>query len=182
MSGNFHIFVEGKEDSFFLQGYLGYLNIPVSSGCVRDVEGEGKLGGQLPTIDQKLNDGVKVLIVFDANSNCEVKRRKIDKILESRNVPVFLFPDNQSGGALEDILEKIIKPEHEGVFTCFENYKACLQEKSSEYVLPDKKGKIYSYKEALGALDKGQQFAPRYWDFGNSALAPLKDFLTSNIL
>lgn len=73
---------------------------------------------------------------------------------------------------MENLLERI--------FECFEGYKQCVSECMSEYKLPDMKAKIYAYKEALGIIQENT-FDLRYWDFENSALEPLKNFLTQNL-
>jgi len=90
---------------------------------------------------------------------------------------------NQSPGKIEHLLKEIIIPEHEEIFDCFEGYKKCLKEKTGPYQLPDIKGKIYSYKEALGLMkkEKKDRFMPEYWDFQNSFLVPLKKFLLKNL-
>lgn len=184
MDGNIYIVVEGKEDLRFLEGYLGFLGHAFKSGCFMALEGKDNLEGQMPAIQKKLDGETKVLIILDADEDYAETRKETEEILGDPTLPLFLCPDNQSEGALEDLLAKIILPKHEGIFRCFENYKKCL--KGSGYVrpdvLPDMKGKIYAYKEAVGALKaKKNPFDPQYWDFDNCALEPLKKFLTKHI-
>jgi len=187
MSENFHIVVEGDKDVRFLKGYLSFLlGSSISKGCFKDLKGFGELDGYTPDIKEVLRKRVKVLIVLDANSDHQERRQETQKILDKRiqdgrNLPLFLFPDNQSNGALENLLEQIIIPGHKGIFACFEDYKKCLKECSHDYTPPDMKGKIYAYTEALGAKEKERQFDSQYWDFKNSALNPLKNFLTEHI-
>jgi len=190
MPENFHIVVEGEEDVRFLKGYLGFLlGLSISGKCFNNLNGVRNLDGQTPSIEEVLRKRVKVLIILDANSDHQKRRQETQKILEKRipnggNLPLFLFPDNQSSGALEDLLEQIIIPEHKGIFACFEDYKKCLKERSPDYTLPSKKGKVYAYEQAIGALrgkDKENQFDSKYWVFGHPALEPLKKFLTEHI-
>ncbi|MDD9885590.1 MAG: hypothetical protein OXU83_00235 [Gammaproteobacteria bacterium] len=197
MEEKFSIFVEGDEDSWFLQGYLDFLGQPFSNVCVKSIDGWGNLAGRTQEMAENLDKGISVLIIFDANANSHKRRGEIKKILnagiqDGKDLPLFLFPDDQSNGAVEDLLGQIIIPEHEGIFTCFENYRRCLKEKNSEYILPGMKGKMYSYKEALGVIQEMQkgrskkeegpkQYTPDYWDFDNPALEPLKAFLMANI-
>lgn len=184
MDENFHIVVEGGEDLLFLKGCLNSLQIPFSDECFKDLEGWKKLDGYMPTIEEKQDKGVKVLIIFDANTDREARMKEINRMLGGVSLPVFLFPDDRSEGDLEDILIKTIAPENKGIFKCFENYKECLGRCNHDYTLPNKKGKVYAYKEATGALrkrDKENQFNPKYWDFGSTALNPLKKFLTEHI-
>ena len=184
MDENFHIVVEGGEDLLFLKGYLSFLEIPFSDKCFKDLEGLNKLDGYTPTIKEKQDKGVKVLIIFDANADREERMKEINRMLGGVSLPVFLFSDGESGGDLEDILIKTITSENKDIFICFEDYKKCLKGCNRDYTLPNKKGKVYAYKEAIGALhekDKENQFDSKYWAFDHPALDPLKKFLTEHI-
>jgi len=122
----------------------------------------------------------QVLIILDADEDYAENRKKTEEILGGLNVPLFLFPDNQSEGALENLLEQIIIPKHKGIFGCFEDYIECMKKKG--YIRPHMKEKIYAYEQEVGALkEKEKRFDPQYWDFDNSALEPLKEFLTKHI-
>ncbi len=180
MAGKFHIVVEGQDDLRFLMEYLGHIGCPLPFACFKDLGGKSLLSGHVQTIRQKLDEETKVIVIHDADEDYAENRKETEGILGNLNVPLFLFPDNKSEGALEDLLEKIIIPEHKGIFVCFEDYIKCLKEKQNGYILPDMKGKIYAYKEAVGAL-KENPFNPHHWDFDNSALTPLKKFLTKHI-
>lgn len=187
MPENFHIIVEGDEDLRFLKGYLGFLlGSSIPGECFKNLKGWGNLGGYAKRMRRALKEGAKVLIILDANSGYRNRRQEAQRILGEympggRDLPLFLFPDNQSDGALENLLQQIIIPEHEGIFTCFEDYKKCLKECGHDYTPPDMKGKIYAYKEALGAKEEDRQFDARYWNFDHPALNPLKKFLTGHI-
>ena len=134
-----------------------------------------------------------MLIIFDADEDCKGTRYEIERVIRSKtaervnsrdsDLDIFLFPDNQGPGKIENLLKQIVRPEHEEVFGCFEDYKKCLEEKDVSYQLPDIKGKIYSYKEALGLMRqrKEDRFRPEYWDFQSSSLDPLKFFLLENL-
>lgn len=187
MLDKFHIVVEGDKDVRFLKGYLSLLRgSPISEKCFKDLKGFGELDGYTPDIKEVLRKRVKVLIVLDANSDYQKRRQETQKILDKGipdggNLPLFLFPDNQSNGALENLLEQIIIPEHKGIFACFEDYKKCLKECGHDYTPPGMKGKIFAYTEALGAKEKEHQFDSKYWNFNHHALNPLKAFLTEHI-
>ena len=195
MAKKFHIVVEGKEDKLFMEKYLKYINLSSSvPECIKDLDGINNLGrhalkinlgGHIPKMLEHLREDITVLIVADANS-CHTKRREyIEKVISDKikgfNVPLSLLPDNQSTGALEDLLEQIILSQHESIFACFEDYKQCLASQKYRYTPPNLKAKIYSYKEAIGTLVRGKPFDPQYWDFDHRALNPLKRFLTENI-
>jgi len=182
MDKSFHIVVEGKEDLLFLKGYLSFLKISFSDECFKNLEGWNNLEGYLPTINEKRDKGVKVLIIFDANADRKARTQEINRMLGGVSLPVFLFPNGKSDGALEEVLIKIIAPENQDIFTCFKDYKKCLKERNSGYLLPDNKAKVYAYKEAIGALQKrADQFDSKYWNYDHPALNPLKKFLTKHI-
>ncbi len=180
---NSHIVVEGEEDRRFLKRYLSALGVTVPDGCFDALNGWTNLGGHKPTIKQKQDQGIKVLIIFDANADQEKRIEQIRDVLGSITPPVFLFPDDKSAGGLEDLLLQIIVWEHSGILECFEHYKKCLNERDRDYTLPDTKGKVYAYKEAIGALleKKENQFDSKYWNYDHPALNPLKKFLTEHI-
>ena len=174
------IYVEGKEDLSFLSAYIEYLGYPVADFNLKEIKGKDNLAGVKNDIEEHLHTGSKVLIIFDANSNYQQTLSGIKNILDRSDDNIFLFPNNRDNGNIEDLLLKIIKSHHEGIFECFEAYKRCLGDKSRQYKTPDKKAKIFAYKEALH-LDKSKKpFSPQYWDFENGALQALKDFLANN--
>ena len=183
MDKKFHIVVEGKEDLFFLKNYAHNLSIDnFSPEWLENIEGKYNLVRS--NIERKLVQGSKLIIIFDANSDYKNTREEILDKLNGLEFEVFLFPDNRSDGILENLLEEIIIPEHADIFACFEDYKKCLNGKKREYITPDIKGKIYSYKEALGALnktDKSEEYNAEYWNFESPALDPLKKFLLKNL-
>lgn len=181
-----HILVEGEEDRRFLESYVGYLCYEPAE--LKSVEGKDGLKAYCPIIERELNRGTRVLVVFDADSDYGERKSEIEKLVrkqtgknsENSYLDFFLFPNDKDSGNLENLLEKIIKPEHRSVFDCFEAYKKCLKEQN--YMSPDKKAKIYAYKEALGAIKRGKDyhFSPKYWEFENGSLDPLKRFLSRN--
>ncbi len=183
MTKNFHIVVEGETDKLFMTEYLKHINLSSSvPEVIKNLGGIDKLAGHTQKMQEHLNDGVKILLILDANSNPKRRRKSIEGIINTKingqNLPLFLFPDNHSNGDLENLLEQIILREHAGIFECFENYERCLKDKNNGYIPPDMKGKIYAYTEALDAKGKSNQYRPEYWDFHHPSLNPLKKFLT----
>ncbi|MDD9799882.1 MAG: hypothetical protein OXU29_05415 [Gammaproteobacteria bacterium] len=182
MAENFHIVVEGEEDRRFLKSYLSTLGVTIPDGHLRALNGWTNLDGYKPNIEQKQDQGVKVIIIFDANNSQEKRMKQIRDVLGNITPPVFLFPDDKSAGGLEDLLLQIVIPEYLEVLECFDDYKKCLNKHNHNYTLPDIKGKVYAYKEAIGALQKrADQFDSKYWNYGHPALNPLKKFLTEHI-
>ena len=189
MRQSVRIFVEGKEDKYFLKSYIKHLDCNRSVSEIEWTGGWSNLEGYCPRIERRLDEGEKVLIIFDSDEDYKKRKSKIEKTIRTKtsrgissknsHLDIFLFPNNQLPGKIEHLLEEIVIPEHKKIFNCFENYKECLKEKNVSYQLPDIKGKIYSYKEALGVMEEKEEnrFKPEYWDFQNSSLLPLKNFL-----
>ena len=176
MTDNF-IYVEDEEDRKFLNAYIEFLASSNLDFDLVPIKGKDKLIGRKNDIEDNLLNGSNVSIIFDADSSYESTRNEIEKTLNDLNVNIFLFPDNENSGILEDLLEQIINPDHKRIFDCFESYKQCV----GEYKLPDIKAKIYAYKEALGIL--ASPFADyRHWNFEHAVLEPLKNFLSQNLL
>ncbi|WP_462137139.1 DUF3226 domain-containing protein [Candidatus Mycalebacterium sp.] len=177
---NVFIFVEGEEDRLFLKSYILHLNLRISK-CIKDLGGRGNL--TRPSIEKKLDRGSKVLVILDAENDFNNTQSFIKRTLGNLDVKIFLFPDNELKGNLENLLEEIINLEHKDIFDCFEEYKKCLSNKNINYEHPDLKAKIYSYREALGIQDKKEDhFKSDCWDFENDALTPLREFLERELV
>ena len=192
MLQNVRIFVEGKKDIYFLKSYIEYLGYHKSISEIERLNGWKDLKGHAPTIERRLDDGETVLIIFDADEDCEKRKFEIEELIrtntsgeissQNSDLDIFLFPNNKEPGEIEDLLMEIVVAEHKKVFDCFEDYKKCLKRKNVDYELPDIKGKVYSYKEATGIFKKEKKekenyFRPKYWDFQNPFLDPLKVFI-----
>ena len=173
------IVVEGNEDENFLKSYIKILEYPDESFRFLSINGKDKLEASESIIEDALDRGAKVLIVFDADLNYQKSRANIENTLKGLDVNIFLFPDDNGSGTLENLLEKIIRSEHERIFECFEEYRQCISKCMSEYEPPGIKAKIYAYKQVLGILE--DPFDPLYWNFENTILEPLKSFLKQNL-
>ncbi|MFA8025909.1 DUF3226 domain-containing protein [Helicobacter pylori] len=167
MSKKILIYTEGKSDRNFLGRYLNFLKCE-DRFDIFDIEGKDKLisGEFLEKIDKILKNKhqtyKQVCIIFDADKKesqesdagfnnklehiCEkLKEKGIDFPREQ----IFLFPNNQDDGDLEDLLLEIAK--HKEFINCFESYLDCIKKK--EHYKPIKnirKSKWYAYLEALG--------------------------------
>lgn len=138
-----------------------------------------------------LNGGVN-LIVFDADSpsnggGFDSRKEELEEEIARLGIEaeLFLFPDNRSDGALEDLLLELTQKERwHGFFDCFNDYELCL---GDEYVHPNLKGKLYTYISSMKALTSGQRSRlgqgewlfddDMYWNLEHEKLRPLKEFL-----
>lgn len=139
------------------------------------------------------NNGVN-LIIFDADKDLE--QRKLDILQWKSNYDLdfelFLFPNNQNNGAVEDLLIRCINPKNQPIVDCWESYVTCLKTKSIEgrnwpLTIPARKSEVYCYLETLLGetdrekkliKDKNRNFLNTdHWDVDCPAIQPLKDFL-----
>jgi hypothetical protein len=200
------IFVEGLADIKFIQDYVNHiLKIELSKNEIVETEGwtnilSKKEKGELYLNKMKINsdnNGVN-LIIFDADSNFENRRKEILEWGQKNSVDfqLFLFPNNSLTGALEDLLEQIINPNNEPIFDCWDNFEDCIQSKSIEgrtepLTIPAKKTKIYGYLETLLGTTRSEKDKIKernrdykelsHWNLDSEFVNPLKDFLVKNI-
>ncbi|GAA9648747.1 hypothetical protein HpHCM43_02000 [Helicobacter pylori] len=213
MSKKILIYTEGKSDRNFLGRYLNFLKYKDHFDMF-DIEGKDKLisGEFLEKIDKILNNKhqtyKQVCIIFDADkkesqeidAGFDNKLKHICKELKEKGIDfpreqIFLFPNNQDDGDLEDLLLGIAK--HKEFISCFKSYLDCIKKKEHYKLIKNiRKNMLYAYLEALGLEDlytkknifdiEGEvknECKEKYEklkeviDFDSKSLVPLKDFL-----
>ncbi|GHQ56244.1 hypothetical protein VN1227_02650 [Helicobacter pylori] len=213
MSKKILIYTEGKSDRNFLGWYLNFLKCK-DRFDIFDIEGKDKLIlGEFPEIIEKILKNKhqtykQVCIIFDADkkesqesdAGFDNKLKHICKELKEKGIDfsreqIFLFPNNQDDGDLEDLLLKIAK--HKEFINCFESYLDCIKKK--EHYKPIKniiKNMLYAYLEAFGLEDlyakknifdiegkvkneykEDYERLKKIIKFESDILAPLKNFL-----
>ncbi|WQR92394.1 hypothetical protein FFR87_02185 [Helicobacter pylori] len=172
MSKKTLIYTEGKSDRNFLGWYLNFLKCEDRFDIIH-VEGKDKLFSdefceRIKNILKNKNQENKyrqVCIIFDADkkesqesdAGFDNKLRYICEKFKEKGIDfpreqIFLFPNNQDNGDLEDLLLEIAK--HEEFINCFKSYLDCI--KKQEHYKPIKKirkNMLYAYLEALGLED-----------------------------
>ncbi|GAA7661757.1 hypothetical protein HpMMM63_07250 [Helicobacter pylori] len=148
------IFVEGPSDRLFLGVYLFYLyfqeKFPIKNFKVQNVDGKNNLSKRLLEIEKY----DKTLIIFDVDKNYGSNKKEILKVVSKTKQTIseeqiFLFPNNQDDGDLEDLLLEIAN--HKEFINCFEGYLDCIKKK--EHYKPIKnigKNMLYAYLEVFG--------------------------------
>lgn len=185
------IFVEGKEDKFFIDALIGF-HFPDEEDNFEIISTDGWTNlKKSASIIKKFNDqGFKVLVIFDADSDFS---KRFEDILEKKKehsleFEVFLFPDNQSDGDLELLLEQIVNDEHRAILDCFQSYEKCLTE-LQKYQLPIRKSKIYAYIDAFPKSQKEKEDFKKgdflfsnesIWNLNSARLKPLIEFTQNN--
>ena len=206
MKDLYRIFVEGDADKRFIAQLLeSIFNENIPSGNIIPTHGYTNLIAvdkertfinemQRTTADEGIN-----LVVFDADSNCETRRRELsDWERRSKvNFELFLFPNNSNSGELEDLLRQIINPVNQPVMECWDKYEDSLKAINLPWkdgiplTIPAKKTRIYAYLEALLGSSRSEKekikeakrdyLNKNHWDLNAQALHNLIDFLESNL-
>ena len=200
MSQRVKIFVEGIADKTFLRQYVNNaFNIHLTCDDIITTGGWQDIKSNTIVNQLKKNtaDGGVNLVIFDADSDVESRKAELEQIKQEKNIAfdLFLMPDNQSSGALEDLLERIINPDNQCVMDCWHRYEGDLKGQTIAWKTPTiptspaKKSMIYGYLEALLGTSKSQKDLIKeknrnyadtnHWDLMSEALQPLKSFLSS---
>ena len=200
----FLIIVEGEADKRFLEDYYHHLfqkKAPAGSimhpGKDSDTGGYMKLRKEdaINALRQNTDAGGKNLVIFDADDDCESRRKELLAIQEEFGVEfeLFLLPNNKDAGELEDMLEKIINPNNQPVMDCWATYEGELEKvriptkTPPTLTIPAKKTKIYAYLETLLGKTRSQKKLikdanrnyenTQHWNLDAEYLEPLKEFL-----
>ena len=97
----------------------------------------------------------------------------------------FILPDDSSNGTFEDLLEKIIHPNHFPILSCFDEYVICLGKNGytkPTYNVPNKKVRIYAYTSTLGRDQKDGNYGfedEELWNLKAKGIIPINKFLGS---
>lgn len=206
MKDLYRIFVEGDADKRFIAQLLeSIFNENIPSGNIIPTHGYTNLIAVdkertfINEMQRTTADGGINLVVFDADSNCETRRRELSD-WERRsevNFELFLFPDNSNSGELEDLLRQIINPVNQPVMECWDKYEDSLKAINLPWkdgiplTIPAKKTRIYAYLEALLGSSRSEKekikeakrdyLNKNHWDLNAQALHNLIDFLESNL-
>lgn len=201
MKDLYRIFVEGDADKRFIAQLLeSIFNENIPSGNIIPTHGYTNLIAVdkertfINEMQRTTADGGINLVVFDADSNCETRRRELSD-WERRsevNFELFLFPDNSNSGELEDLLRQIINPVNQPVMECWDKYEDSLKAINLPWkdgiplTIPAKKTRIYAYLEALLGSSRSEKekikeakrdyLNKNHWDLNAQALHNLLIF------
>ena len=202
MKKDFNIFVEGVADERFFKQYIHHVfgeKVPDEQIVV--LKGWDRLKTEASATRMRsmsANGGINLVIV-DADKDFQTRKDEIAKWQQENEVEfeLFLLPNNQNNGALEDMLENIINPNNRPIFDCWENYEKELVTLNipgrtpPPLTTPAKKTKIYGYLEALLGETKSQKDLikeanrnyenTQHWNLDAEYLRLLKEFLEDKI-
>jgi hypothetical protein len=197
------IFVEGDADVKFLRDYISYIvqNFEITKEAIEKTGGWTNINSQEAEgesirnrMKQNTDNGGINLVIFDADKDFKNRKYEIENWKNKYNLEfeLFLFPDNQSVGALEELLERIITDYNKPIFDCWDKFENCIQESASKIIgkkltIPAKKTKIYAYLEVLlgetrkekeNIKDPKRDYKNKeHWNLDSESLVPLKKFL-----
>lgn len=203
----FLILVEGDADKKFFENYYHHLfHEKAPAGCIMHPGKDDDTGGYqklrkedaINSMKQNTDAGGKNLVIFDADDDCESRRKELLAIKEEFGVEfeLFLLPNDKDAGELEDMLEKIINPNNKPVMDCWQTYEDKLREvriptkTPPTLTIPAKKTKIYAYLETLLGKSRSQKKLikdanrnyenTQHWDLDAEYLEPLKGFILNS--
>lgn len=205
----FQIIVEGTADKKFFEDYYRHLfheNAP--EGSITLPIKDDKTGGYqklfsengINTLKEGMDYGATNLVIFDADDDIKARRKELLSFRDKYGVEfeLFLLPNNQDAGTLEDLLEHIINPNNQPIFDCWQhNENELVQQEIPGRTPPPltthaKKTKIYGYLEALLGTTKREKELikdanrnyenTQHWNLDAAYLEPLKRFFVNNML
>ena len=198
MKDRFLIVVEGIADETFIRQYLYHLfGQKVPDNFILRTNGKDNLKSSVAInrMRSMTDQGGINLVIFDADNNFETRRASILEWKEQNGLEfeLFLLPNNQDKGELEDLLENVINPNNRPILDCWEKYEKELVTIHIEgrtpppLTTPAKKTKIYGYLEALlfeSESDKKkikererEYHNALHWNLDAEYLSSLKEFL-----
>lgn len=198
MRKDFNIFVEGVADARFFKQYINHVfGEEVADERLVILKGWDNLKTEASVVRMRsmsANGGVNIVIV-DADKDFQTRQAEIAEWQQANEVEfeLFLLPNNQDKGALEDLLENIINPNNRPILDCWEDYEKELLKLDipgrtpPPLTTPAKKTKIYGYLEAMLGESKSQKELIKevnrnyentlHWNLDAESLEPLKEFM-----
>ncbi|MBC7747088.1 MAG: hypothetical protein H7Z76_00665 [Methylotenera sp.] len=195
---NFKIFVEGEADLKFIKDFVKIQfnqellknDVIILGGWTGIIKEKDKfIINSGPNNDEGIN-----LVILDADDETNLggfEKRKAELLAFKKELKIefelFLFPINNQNGDLEMLLSRIINPENQEIFDCWNGFERCISSLKKEYTVPARKTKIYAYLEVLHGTtgsekdkikDRNRDFTKaEHWDLNHEQLLPLYNFL-----
>ena len=205
MDLSIRIFCEGISDQRFLRDFLKvHYDVFISdkelkeNKLIQNLGSWNKLKLQKIQITETYSE-FNSLVFLDADDEkvidkpgFEATSKFVNELMNEwswKKYDIFVLPNNQDSGTIEDLLENIINIENKSIFDCWNEFENCLS-KNKSLSIPAKKSKIYSYLECLHGVtnqekdkckDTNRDFQDeKLWDIrnlDNPYVLKLKTFL-----
>lgn len=203
------IFCEGISDQRFLRDFLKvHYDIDISdkelndNKLIQNLRSWNKLKIQKEQITETFSEYTS-LIFLDADDEKVIDKagfnatiQFVTELMATWNwskYDIFVLPNHQDTGTVEDLLENVINKKHSQIFECWNEFENCLS-KDKSLTIPAKKSKIYSYLECLHGVtnqekdkckDPNRDFQDEsLWDIKNLEnpyILKLKTFLDKHL-
>ncbi len=181
------IFCEGISDQRFLRDFLKiHYDINISDEDLkknRYIENMGSWN-KLKFLEQKIKEShsdYTSLIFLDADDEKVIDKpgfeatiQYVTELMATWNwskFDIFVLPNQQDTGTVEDLLENVINKKHSQIFDCWNEFENCLS-KNKSLTIPAKKSKIYSYLECLHGITNQEK---------DKCKDPYRDFQDENL-
>ncbi|MBX9807866.1 MAG: hypothetical protein K2X95_08710 [Flavobacteriaceae bacterium] len=198
------IFCEGISDQRFLRDFLNiHYGINISDEDLKKNQYIENMGSwnKLKLLEQKIKESYSEytsLIFLDADDEKVTDKPGFDATIKFvtelmatwnwSKYDIFVLPNHQDTGTVEDLLENVINKKHSQIFECWNEFENCLS-KDKSLTIPAKKSKIYSYLECLNekdnCSDRNRDFQDEnLWDIKNLEnpyILKLKTFLDKHL-
>ncbi|HAT80986.1 MAG TPA: hypothetical protein DCS17_06245 [Flavobacterium sp.] len=203
------IFCEGHSDQRFLRDFIFLTyNISITDSELKKNEKIYRLDGwsNLKIQKEKIVEDFSEytsLIFLDADDKKVIDKSGFDATIKFvtelmatwnwSKYDIFVLPNHQDTGTVEDLLENVINKKHSQIFECWNEFENCLS-KDKSLTIPAKKSKIYSYLECLHGVtnqekdkckDPNRDFQDEsLWDIRNLEnpyISKLKTFLDKHL-
>lgn len=193
------LLVEGKDEYNFFEALLAYENI---QGVQKiDIGGKDKFPKHFPLLVKTYNfdQVLSIGLVRDAEVNrAESAFQSLCDNLKNHNLPVpstinalnlgppkvgiFIMPDNQGAGMLENLCLKTI--EGQNIEKCLDDYLSCVSVNmvpSEREQFNEPKAKVQAYLAARVPIvnSLGLSAKAGYWNFAHPCFEEIKQFLHS---
>jgi hypothetical protein len=210
MDLSIRIFCEGISDQRFLRDFLKvHYEINISEEDLKKNKFIENMGSwnKLTSLELKIKESYSdytTLIFLDADDEKVIDKpgfeatiKYVSELMKGWNwtkYDIFVLPNHQDTGTVEDLLENVINKKHSPIFECWKEFENCLSINKT-LTIPAKKSKIYSYLECLHGVtnkekdkckDPNRDFQDEnLWDIRNLEnpyILKLKTFLDKHLI
>lgn len=202
------IFIEAKKEDTSECNFLKAILVkyfPDKEICFVCMDGVGNLFNEANRNQmlQAIEDEDNVIVLLDADIPSKgygfhARLEEINKKKEEFGIqfPLFLYPDNNSDGDVECLMEDLARKDlHKEWWDCFNDYEKCIggikTQGECRYELPNRKAKLHTFissqklsNSKRSKLGSGQWLFDdmNYWNLSRPSAKPLIDFFMANLI
>ena len=131
------------------------------------------------------NNLISLGITRDADNSFENAFKSINDAIAKSNISnsikteIFILPDNQNKGMLEDLCLQSLNNNPE--MFCINQYFQCIKQKTGQQPNNMAKAQVHAWLTTQVKPDKrlGEAAQASYWNWNNQAFSPLKKIMQS---